>query len=85
MTDRVEIELGKNYSEILIEYLSSPELCDFKYIPTWLITANCNWKGKSYWVRKALKQLQKDNKIISYKHRPGMYSWALNNDNSLEK
>lgn len=77
---RLEQELGAGYRQILLDYLGQEQVINTGFAPTWWITGdkNINWKGKSYWVRKALNQMKKDGLVESFKHGRGVgWCWAL--------
>lgn len=75
---KIEQQLGSNYNELILSYLASDRVITHGYSPTWWITGNNNWVGKSYWVRKALKELQASNQVESFKHHGGVgLCWAL--------
>lgn len=76
--NRLEQELGANHEQLILDYLASERVISHGYSPTWWITSNNNWKGKSYWVRRALKGLQASQKVESFKHRSSVgWCWAL--------
>lgn len=75
---RLEQELGPNYQNLILNYLNSERVINHGYSPTWWITFNHGWKGKSYWVRAALNQMKADGLVESFKHRGGVgWCWAL--------
>ncbi len=78
--NRLKQELGEGYQQVLLNYLAKEHVVNHGYAPTWWITCdkNTNWKGKSYWVRKALNQLQKDGEVESFRARGNVgWCWAL--------
>ena len=78
MTSRLKQELGDNYNQLILDYLSTERVINHGYSPTWWITGNNNWRGKSYWVRKALLDLQASQQVESFKHRSSVgWCWSL--------
>lgn len=75
---RLEQELGADYQQVLLDYLGQEHVIDMGFAPTWWITCDrdTNWKGKSYWVRKALNQMKKDGLVESFKSRTGSVGWC---------
>ena len=77
-TDKIEQQLGTNYNEQILTFLATDRVIDHGYSPTWWITGNLGWRNKSYWVRKALNNLQASNQIESFKHRGSVgWCWSL--------
>ena len=77
---RLEQELGADYQQVILDHLGKERIIEYGYSPTWWITCDkdINWKGKSYWVRKALNQMKKDGLVESFKHGGGVgWCWAL--------
>lgn len=77
-TDKIAQQLGENYNEQILMFLATDRVIKQGYSPTWWITGNLGWRNKSYWVRKALKNLQASNQVESFKHRSGIgWCWSL--------
>lgn len=75
---RLKQELGEDYQEVILDHLGKDFVINHGYAPTWRITGGNDWQGKSYWVRKALNQLQKDGKVESFRARGSVgWCWAL--------
>lgn len=75
---KITENLGENYQERILTYLATDRVLDSGYAPTWWISCNHNWVGKTYWLRKALNEMQKNGLVESFKHRGGVgWCWAL--------
>ena len=75
---RLEQELGAGYQQLILDHLAKDHVIKHGYSPTWWVTGGNDWVGKSYWVRKALNQMQKDGLVESFKHNGGVgWCWAL--------
>ena len=76
--DKIEQHLGVNYNDRILKYLASETVIEYGYAPTWWITSGNGWRNKSYWVNKALKNLQTTQQVESFMHRRSIgLCWAL--------